>query len=179
MPEKLLSSSSSSSPGILQMQQTTREKRKTVNVTWLCCAIALIVLVLLGFAFLLRNFFGRWPAVNTAFLGSSSKSNLPEDILPIYQHISNGHSYDTNIPPSGVPTEPEIITKPSTIEDRDRDKLFSENAQVKMAIVRRSQWGAHAAKRKIYFKTFALDRVIVLESGTEFCYDAVSSMGNY
>lgn len=183
MPDKLLESSSSC-PGILEMQRTDREKRKTVNVTWLCCAIALIALVLAGFAFLLRNFIGHWP--NASFLGSS-KNTLADDDLPIYPYLGNGHTYDTSIPGqnnndqvnrrigSGAEKEQEIIATPpvSNNGDRNRDVLFSENAQVKLEFVRRSQWGAHAAKRKFFLKTFAIERVIVLETATENCFNEV------
>lgn len=194
MPDKLLESSSSSSPGILQMQHINREKRKTVNVTWLCCAIALVCIVLVGFAFLLRNFFGRWPGINNnSFLGGS-KSSFADDNLPIYPFMGNGHSYDTAIPGSNdgggsvqrggegvggssrgspVADEKEIYSRPSTIADRNREMLFSENDQVKLDFVRRAQWGAHAAKRKFYFKSFVLEKVIVLETATENCYNEV------
>lgn len=172
------------------MRQLTREKRKTVNLTWLCCGIALIALVLIGFAFLLRNFVGHWP--RPSFLGPSRTTYEDEDVLPYYPYSGsggNGHSYDTQVPgeAAGGPVRPSVVrkveeegtrdflSKPSTIDDRQRDTLFSENAPVKLDVVRRTQWGAHAAKGKSYLKTFAIEKAIVLETGTEQCYNVVSA----
>lgn len=187
MPDKLLSSESSSSPGIVQIRQMNKIRRKTVNVTWLCCAIALIGIVLLGFAFLAKNLIGHWPG--ESLLRGSSKRNLITDDVPIYPYLSNAHSYDTNIPGEGDirfkneerkaaaagKSAQEEISRPSTIEDRNRDKLYSENDQVKLEFIRRGQWGAHAAKRKLFSTSFALDKVIVMETGTESCLNEVSS----
>lgn len=188
MPDKLLSSESSSSPGIVQIRQMNKIKRKTVNVTWLCCAIALIGIVLLGFAFLAKNLIGRWPG--ESLLRGSSKRNPIEDDLPIYPYLSNAHAYDTNIPgegdirfkdeerkavPASAKSAQEEISRPSTIEDRNRDLLYSENDQVKLEFIRRGQWGAHAAKRRLFSQSFALDKVIVMETGTESCLNEVSS----
>lgn len=187
MPEKLISNSSSSSPGILQMRQDTREKRKTINLAWLCFSVALLVIVLVGFALLFRNFIGHWPSVPNSFLGPSSSSKvLPDVIMPVYR--GRGHSYDTEIPKDRSEeevkyhepsvTQDDVITQPSTIEQRNRDQLFSENDPVQLQFIRRSQWGAHAAKRKFYFYSFAIEKAIVLETGTEPCYIVVSYGNN-
>ena len=180
MPDKLLSSSDTS-PSIIQMRQLDREKRRTINVTWLCCAVALVGIVLIGFAFLLKNFVGGWPGINTNFLSSSSSHSNPEDDLLIYPYV--GHTYDTEIPKEKTFTynnnnnnngDDDIILRPTTIEDNNRgDSLFSQNVPVKMDIVRRAQWGAHAAKRKFFFKTFAIDKAIIMETGTEPCFNVV------
>lgn len=181
MPDKLIPSSSSNTIGILPMRHMTREKRRTVNVTWLCCAVALILIVLIGFAFLLKNFFGgHWPNVPNPFLPSSSKGSLDQDIPPVSPFRPNVNLYDTAIPQENPPIdrqrsfEQEIITKPSTIEQRKRDQLFSENERVQVNIVRRAQWGAHAAKKKFFFESFAIDKAIVMETGGESCFNSVS-----
>lgn len=155
----------------LKMKHVEREQRKKVNITWLICAISLIGIVLIGFAFLLRNFIGHWPNVPNAFIKSDG------DAVPIYPFMGNAHSYDTEIPGNAGrrgPEEQEIVTKPSTVEARNRDVLFSENERVTLNIVRRSQWGAREAKRKSFFNVFAIDKAIVLETGTDLCYNQVS-----
>lgn len=164
----------------LKMKHMEREQRKKINVTWLICAISLIGIVLIGFAFLIRNFIGHWPNVPNSFL---KPSGSVDDTVPIYPFLGNGHTYDTEIPkerqhpPPPLPkdnSEEEIITKPSTIESRNREVLFSENERVTLDMVLRSQWGAREAKKKSYFNVFAIEKAIVLETGTDLCYNQVS-----
>lgn len=181
MPEKLIPSSTSSSPGILPMRQIARKERKKVNLTWLCCGICLIALVLIGFASLIRNFLGHWPRVDTSFLGGSSTQD-DDSSLPIYPYLGNGHSYDTKIPGEDTPSvvreevAKEEFGKPSTIADRDRDRdlLFSENSPVQLNIIRREEWKALPPKRKTFLSSFANEKAIILETGTETCYNRVS-----